>query len=93
MSKSREKEGAPSPSQYGASAPPPAGFAHPPPAQYGAPPAYSVAGGPPPGASGGFGDVPPSYSATPNNSLVGSAGQECHRINGMEINKSGMSTL
>lgn len=72
MSKSTEKSGYAPQAQYGATAPPAQHGA--PPVQYGAPPVYSVSGGPPPGADGGFQDLPPAYSTTPTNSLVGSAG-------------------
>merc|ERR1711981_1539749 len=73
MSKAGEKSGPQT--HYGASAPP---------VQHGAPPVYSytpsgappVYGGAPPpaGAPGSYQDLPPAYSTTPNNSLVGAAG-------------------
>merc|ERR1711892_90246 len=65
MSNPSEKSGYAPQAQYGANAPS---------VQHGAPPVYSVSGGPPLGAAGGFQDLPPPYSTTPNNSLVGSAG-------------------
>ena len=83
MSKSTEKSGYAPQAQYGATAPPAQHGA--PPVQYGAPPVYSVSGGPPPGADGGFQDLPPAYSTTPTNSLVGSAGLTFYFLKSGEV--------
>ena len=77
MSNPSEKSGYAPQAQYGASAPS---------VQHGAPPVYSVSGGPPLGAAGGFQDLPPPYSTTPNNSLVGSAGKG-KNIKNLKLNK------